>query len=60
VKLEWVGKTKDGKAVEAVLVGPLDDRLDRVDVMAHVPGFVKQIVAASAGTKPYIYQVREF
>lgn len=56
VKLEWVGKTKDGKDVEAVLEGPLDDRLDRVDVMAHVPGFVKQIVAASAGTKPYIYQ----
>jgi hypothetical protein len=25
--------------------------------MAEVPGFVKTIVAAAAGTKPYIYQV---
>jgi len=24
--------------------------------MAEVPGFVKNIVAAAAGTKPYIYQ----
>jgi len=55
-KFEWVGKSKDGKNVSAVIDGPLDERLDRVDVMAHVPGFVKQIVAASAGTKPYIYQ----
>jgi hypothetical protein len=57
VKFEWSGKTKDGKTVTAVLDGPLDQRLDRVDVMAEVPGFVKNIVAAAAGTKPYIYQV---
>jgi len=56
VKFEWNGKTKDGKAVNAVLAGPLDARLDRVDVMAEVPGFVKTIVSAAAGTKPYIYQ----
>jgi len=56
LKLEWKGTAKDGKDVTAVLEGPLDERLDRVDVMAHVPGFVKQIVAASAGTRPYIYQ----
>jgi hypothetical protein len=57
VKCEWTGKTKDGKAVQAILEGPLDERRDRVDVMAEVPGFVKTIVAAAAGTKPYIYQV---
>lgn len=57
VKFEWIGTTKDGKAAEALLEGPLDERLDRVDVMAEVPGFVKNIVAAAAGTKPYIYQV---
>ena len=57
IKFEWKGKTMDGKAVDAVLEGPLDTRLDRVDVMAEVPGFVKNIVAAAAGTKPYIYQV---
>ncbi|KFY11989.1 hypothetical protein V491_06960, partial [Pseudogymnoascus sp. VKM F-3775] len=56
VKYEWSGKTKDGKTVEAVMEGPLGDRLDRIDVMAEVPGFVKTIVANTAGTKPYIYQ----
>jgi Svf1-like C-terminal lipocalin-like domain/Svf1-like N-terminal lipocalin domain len=57
VKFVWSGKTKDDKSVEAVLEGPLDERLDKVDVMAEVPGFVKKIVAGAAGTKPYIYQV---
>ena len=47
----------DGKGTEAELQGPLGPRLDRVDVMAEVPKFVKQIVANAAGTKPYIYQV---
>lgn len=60
IKGVWGGKTKDGRTVEAVLEGPLDTRLDRVDVMAEVPGFVKNIVAAAAGTKPYIYQVPTF
>lgn len=52
----WVGKTADGKEVTAELAGDLGPRLDRVDVMAEVPGFVKAIVATAAGTKPYIYQ----
>lgn len=56
IKFTWSGKTKDGKPVEAVLEGPLQNRLDRIDVMAEVPGFVKSIVKATAGTKPYIYQ----
>jgi hypothetical protein len=51
----WSGKTKDGKDVVAVLEGQLGERTDRVDVMAEVPGFVKQIVSTAAGTKPYIY-----
>jgi len=49
--------TWSGNGVEAVLEGPYGQRLDRVDIMAEVPGFVKQIVAGAAGTKPYIYQV---
>lgn len=57
IKFTWSGRSKDGKAVEAVMEGPLDERLDRIDVMAEVPGFVKKIVAGAAGTKPYIYQV---
>ncbi|KFH40414.1 Survival factor-like protein [Hapsidospora chrysogenum ATCC 11550] len=56
VRFVWNGKDKDGKPVEAVIEGPLGDRVDRVDVMAEVPGFVKTIVASAAGTKPYIYQ----
>ncbi|KAK0715641.1 oxidative stress survival, Svf1-like protein [Lasiosphaeris hirsuta] len=56
VKFVWSGTTKDGKTVDAVLEGGLESRLDRIDVMAEVPGFVKNIVAAAAGTKPYIYQ----
>lgn len=57
IKFEWAGKTKEGKTVSALLEGPLNERLDRVDIMAEVPGFVKKIVAGAAGTKPYIYQV---
>jgi hypothetical protein len=57
VRFVWSGKTKDGKAVEAVIEGPLGERLDKIDVMAEVPGFVKKIVAGTVGTKPYIYQV---
>ncbi|OCL11286.1 oxidative stress survival, Svf1-like protein [Glonium stellatum] len=52
----WEGKTADGKDVRAELSGSLGPRLDRVDVMAEVPGFVKVIVASAVGTKPYIYQ----
>lgn len=59
VKFTWTGKTKDGKPVEAVIEGPFEQRLDRVDVMAEVPAFVKKIVAGAAGTKPYIYQVNQ-
>ena len=57
MKYEWHGKTKDGKEVTAVMEGQLEKRLDKVDVMAEVPKFVKQFVAGAVGTKPYIYQV---
>ena len=57
IKFEWAGKTKDGKTVTAVLEGALGEKLDRVDIMSEVPAFVKSLVAAAAGTKPYIYQV---
>lgn len=58
VKFLWSGQTKGGKPVSAEISGDLGERLDRVDVMAKVPGFVKAIVGGVAGTKPYIYQVR--
>ncbi|KAH6635703.1 oxidative stress survival, Svf1-like protein [Chaetomium sp. MPI-SDFR-AT-0129] len=56
VKYTWTGETKDKKPVDAFIEGNLEDRLDRIDVMAEVPGFVKKIVAGASGTKPYIYQ----
>ena len=56
-KFSWAGKTKDGKLVKAEMQGKLGTRLDKVDVMAKVPGFIKAIVGGVVGTKPYIYQV---
>ncbi|KAI9672014.1 MAG: putative cell survival pathways protein [Trizodia sp. TS-e1964] len=56
IKFEWSGITKDGKSVTAVLEGPLGKRLDKVDVMAEVPSFVKSFVGGVVGTVPYIYQ----
>ena len=57
VSFEWVGKTNDGTSVTADVTGSLGQRLDRVDVLAHIPGFVKTIVGGVSGTNPYIYQV---
>ena len=57
VNFQWSGTTKDGKLVTAELAGGLGKRLDKVDVMAEVPGFVKAIIGGVVGTKPYIYQV---
>lgn len=49
LKLEWNGTTKDGKSATAVLVGNLGERLDKIDVMSEVPGFVKTIVGGVVG-----------
>lgn len=56
-KFSWNGKSEVGKTVKAELAGPLDQRLDKIDVMEKVPGFVKTLVGGVVGTKPYIYQV---
>ncbi|GAB1214517.1 hypothetical protein ATERTT37_003681 [Aspergillus terreus] len=56
IKWAWEGKTQDGKDVQAELHGPLGNRLDRIDVMAEVPGFIKTIAGSVAGTRPYIFQ----
>lgn len=56
IKWVWEGKTSDGKDVYAEVDGPLGERLDRIDVMAEVPGFVKAIAGSVAGTRPYIFQ----
>jgi hypothetical protein len=56
VKYVFRGKTADGKDVEGILEGPLGERLNRVDVLENVPGFVKSLASAAVGTRPYIYQ----
>jgi hypothetical protein len=55
VEYKWSGKSKKG-AFEAVLSGPLGERLDRVDVLSHIPGIIKSLVGGVVGTRPYIYQ----
>lgn len=57
IKWEWTGKTADGQDVSAEVDGSLGKRLDRIDVMGEVPGFIKTIAGSVAGTKPYIFQV---
>ncbi|KAJ5952208.1 uncharacterized protein N7479_010621 [Penicillium vulpinum] len=56
IKWNWSGKTTDGKELTAEVDGPLGPRLDRIDVMAEVPGFIKSIAGSVAGTRPYIFQ----
>ena len=46
-----------GSNIHAELPVQVPERTDRIDVMAEVPGFVKQFVGVAAGTRPYIYQV---
>jgi hypothetical protein len=51
-RFEWHGK--DGASAD--LGGKLGKRVDRIDVLAEVPGFVKVIIAQAGGLKPFIYQ----
>lgn len=60
IKWTWQGKTSDGQEVSAEVDGHLGQRLDRVDVMGEVPGFIKTIAGSVAGTRPYIFQVCRF
>ncbi|KAK9469738.1 oxidative stress survival, Svf1-like protein [Lipomyces arxii] len=57
IKFEWHGKSPDDtKSLDASIEAPIPNLVERVDVMAEIPQFVKKIVAGVAGTKPYIYQ----
>lgn len=46
-------------ALEVDVGGPGNDKglIEKVDVLAEIPGVVKAVVSYVAGTKPYIYQV---
>lgn len=47
------------KKVKATVEGPLQNLVERIDVMNEIPSFIKTIVSGVAGTKPYIYQYAE-
>ena len=57
IKFTWKREGKEDNELHAELEGSLGKRLDRIDVMYELPGFVKSFVGSVAGTKPYIYQV---
>jgi len=52
----WQGKDTKGRNVMATLEAECGPRLDRMDVLAEVPVFVRKIVSGAAGTRPFIYQ----
>lgn len=49
-------ESKDGKSIEAELMIDLPERADRVDVLAHVPAIIKNLIGGVVGTKPIIFQ----
>lgn len=57
INFTWKGKGKEVDSVHAVLEGSLGNKLDRIDVMYELPGFVKSFVGSVSGARPYIYQV---
>lgn len=42
--------------VKATVSGAIPHMVDRVDVMAEIPSFLKKVAHGVSGTKPYIYQ----
>lgn len=46
----------NGSKFNVEIVGELKSLCERVDVMAEIPQFVKNIASGVAGTKPYIFQ----
>jgi Svf1-like C-terminal lipocalin-like domain/Svf1-like N-terminal lipocalin domain len=57
LELSWMGQTKDGVEVTAVTESALENMVERVDVLAEIPAFIKAFIAGVAGTRPFIYQV---
>lgn len=55
---QWNGQA-DGKPAHAEVKGDLPIKTDRIEVLAHLPGFVKSFIGHATGLKPHIFQVRE-
>ena len=57
ILMQWEGKDTDGKECVIKLQDDLPPRIDRVDVLEHIPGFIKTIMGSVSGARPHIYQV---
>lgn len=55
VLFEWLDQSG---AVVGEVKGELPQRSDRIEVLAHLPGFVKSFIKGATGLKPHIFQVR--
>jgi hypothetical protein len=62
VKLTWKGKTiqekgsdEQPKPVSVVMMVPLGNLIDKIDILAEIPWFLKKIVQTFV-VKPYVYQ----
>ncbi|KAK5200257.1 putative cell survival pathways protein [Exophiala xenobiotica] len=55
VSFEWKDQ-HDGKTVVGEINGDLPPKSDRIEVLAHLPGFVKSFIQGATGLKPHIFQ----
>ena len=56
ITFNFDGLSDDNKKVVGKVHGDLITLVERVDVMAEIPQFIKNIATGVSGTKPYIYQ----
>lgn len=56
IEFKYVSANEKEPVTVATVKGPLDVLVERVDVMAEIPQFIKSIVTGVVGTKPFIYQ----
>lgn len=56
ISFDLKGPTIDGKDEVRALVSGDINLVDRVDVMAEIPAFVKRVASGLSGARPYIYQ----
>jgi len=52
---KWSGQA-DGTSATAEVKGDLPLKIDRIEVLAHLPGFVKSFIGVATGLKPHIFQ----
>lgn len=58
ILFEWKDNN-GGKTNVGEISGTLPQKSDRIEVLAHLPGFVKSFIKGATGLKPHIFQVSE-